>query len=1048
MENKMGDTEQQKLVLESRHPVKRVIACAGSGKTRILTRSIAEAIKSGECRPGQILALTFTINAAENMRRRVNQLMGNGELDLDIHTFNSFGNEIIYQNSFELGLGKDFQLITSSHSWNILYEVFRQVELDAIKVGKDYARFIQQTLLFIEDIKNNLVSIDDLQTYLAGRKDILKGYKSKALREEEEKLAREAGELFEVYRRYEKIKWERNMIDYSDQVFLPYMLLSRRKALAEKYRQKYRYILIDEFQDTNVAQARLLTLLYKRNYNRLMIVGDDDQGIYSFRGACVENILGFDSWDCFRDEDIRDFYLSVNFRSGDGILGPINSLICKNQNRFSKTMQSSDKGRKSNIFFNVEQTLEGEAAAIASYIKDLTHSRGVKPGDIAIISRRKRFEKIAKALRDNDIRYELIGSRNFYYEPEVLFLISWLKIVEDINDEISMVYLLKSGKYRIGDRDIFFLKNGATGGKSRSLIEGIRCSDKNDYVSGPAKERLASFLESLLLYIKKSGIMDLKELISFMYRDSGLSDELRSGFGRSSRNRIRNVERLIKIAADFKKGPADTGNSGFIMYIQDVARADYEDPDTLEITGGNSVKLMSIHAAKGLEFSVVVIPMLWKNDYLGKGTNTTRFAIPSALRKDSPVWSRKGDFKSASAFRDALKAQKTEEERRIFYVACSRARDILLLSHSVYENNEDRENEGKRPKEIVPFFVDLVKGSRGIKAMGRDSALFLKGILGDYREGEKPGERLREPGGVTGKKSILARDHDWKKAEHQLGGILGKLACPGQEDICRYFKDEFSMEVDGKALAGALDSWRRAQEVDEEEVPSLCYRKVFSLTPLLDYIECPSLYRFRYIYNIPGRQDKNMMLGERIHEYIENITRIMSRSGTIDVKTLLYDMEEDIKPYIETFLESRLADFSSPGPDNIYLERLFYHKAGDSFITGKLDRLDIKGKHAEIIDYKTAKGKKSGLSHRYRRQLSVYVSAVSDITCLPLSCIRGSIFYLGDGSWDHIRGDENSIGADLGLLSETIDRIKGEDFGPQGRQDCSNKHCQYRHLCL
>lgn len=1011
-------TRQQKDILKSVVPVKRVIACAGSGKTWVLTRSIADAIESGKCRPEEVLALTFTINAAENIRARAGRMLGNRDLDLDVYTFNSFGNDMIYQNSFELGLGREFQLITRNQSWQILYEVLKDADISGIRIGRNPGNFIDSLLSFIEDIKNNLISTEDLRSYLDKKDSILEGYRSKALAAEEKKTALAAGELFKVYLGYEKTKAERNMIDYSDQVFLPYKLLTERKVLREKYSQKYKYILIDEFQDTNVAQARLLTLLYKKGYNRMMIVGDDDQGIYSFRGACVNNILDFQSWDCFEDEKVTDYYLSVNFRSGPGIIDTCHNVISVNKKRFDKKVTSGASGRKSEIFFNLDETMDAEAISIARYIGDMIYKGNIKPEEIAVISRVKKFEKIADALKEAGIKYEMVGNRNFYYEPEIQFIMSWLKVIDDIKDEISMTYILKSGRYRIGDRDLFFLKNNIESGRRRDLIDGIRGCRDNKYLSIAARQRLSSFLESLLLYIKKSGVLDLKELVSLIFEDSGLSNWLRSGFGQNYKSSITNIEDLIRIASDFKKSYAGTGNDDFVTYIRDVAKTNYDDPDTLQLSGRNSVKMMSIHAAKGLEFKAVILPMLWKNHYFSRGGSNSRFAIPSDLRKDSPVWRDKGSYKSASEFKDAVRQLKEEEERRIFYVACSRAKDMLLLSHCRYEDAADAESKDKKPKEMVPFFTDMVKSGSPVVPMNKDAVSFLKEIDPGYENDITKSEVFSGSGKrAVGEKNRSGVDYDWNKLGKGLAAELDKVS-GGCEEPDRPKAE--TVPVEGQDM--------------------------FSLTPLLDYLDCPALYRLRYIYSIPGKINRAMAAGQEVHKYLEDISRTLFSCGPESISGFTENAGHDIKPYTEAFMESRFADMVKQKPDKLYLEKLFYFRTNDAFITGKLDRLDIRGKEAEVVDYKISRNTKDKLPARYRIQISLYMAAVSAIAGINLPSVTGSIFFLGSGNIATISGDEKRIKDDVGMLTGAIDGIRNQEFERAEKDSCS-KQCPYYHLC-
>jgi len=1055
MEKNLKGTAQQSEVLESNTPVKRVIACAGSGKTWVLTGSIVNILKSGNISPGEVLALTFTKNAAENMRKRVIRLLKEINISLypDIYTFNSFGNEIIYENSFELGLGKDFRMITSSQSWQLLYKVFKKVNISHLKIGNNPGIFLQKLLVFIQDVKNNIISLDDFRDYIKEYEKILGGFRSKALRNEEMEISRLSRELFEIYLEYEEIKSKINVIDYADQVFLPYSLLSNRKVLREKYRSKYKYIFIDEFQDTNVAQARFLTLLYKKGHNRIMIVGDDDQGIYSFRGACVDNILDFDRWDCFRDDSVKNFYLSVNFRSGPEIIDSVQRIISKNKRRFEKVFTAYDNEKESAVFFKISQTLEDEAKSIAMHIEDIINNTGIRPGDIAIISRRKRFEKIIGTLDKNGIKYNLIGNKNFYYEPEILFLVSWLKVVGNIYDELSMIYLLKSKKYRIGDRDIFFLKNSVPGSGKKGLIDGIIDCNNNDLISSEAKKRIRSFLKSLSLYIKRSGMLDLKELISLIFEDSGLSVELKSGFGQIHRKKIQNIENLIKIASDFKQESSERGYESFILYLKDVARTDYDDPDTMEISKENSVKIMSIHASKGLEFEAVIVPMLWKNDYMGRSNANQGFTIPSSLRKDSGIWARKKDFSSTRAFREELKGLKTEEERRIFYVACSRARKILLLSHSRFENREDFNDETKKPKEIVPFFLDLVRGNDHIRPLGAEAEQFLENIEG-HGNINKSFASIRLSRNKNSKikaRHAVQKSYDWKSIEKKLGSMTEMI----KEDLTGGIKKYLSEYPDTGISSSIIKEAREYIAVSKRtEKMNICsgkgaaaHRTTFSLTPLLDYLECPAMYKWKYVYSIAAQSDKKMMIGEDIHKFIERITMICSDRGIADMGDILREaVPDDIKPYIETFLASRFADFSPQRLEKMFLERLFYFKTGDHLITGKIDRIDCSCKGIEIIDYKMSKGKTGDMPVRYKRQILTYISAVSDIMEVPLKKIKGTIMYLGSGRTVTIEGSIKSAGENNAVLEEAARKIMMGEFDPIKERDCP-KECQYSHLC-
>ena len=259
----------------------------------------------------------------------------------------------------------------------------------------------------------------------------------------------------------------------------------------------------------------------------------------------------------------------TNFRSGSNIINTINNIISANKKRFTKELKPESIKKESEVLFYSKKTHVEEASEIAEMIKYLA-SEGVRLKEIAILARRKRFEKIIKALDANGIKFELIGGKNFFFEPEILFIVSWLKVIEDINDEISLAYILKSDKYKICDRDMYFIKRKPENPEEKiSLISGILDYAENPHISEETKKRLKGFLTSLRLYIKKSGELELKELVSLIIEDSGMMNELKSKFGPTARRKIKNIESLIKVSSDFQQSYSKSNLSGFKMCIRD-----------------------------------------------------------------------------------------------------------------------------------------------------------------------------------------------------------------------------------------------------------------------------------------------------------------------------------------------------------------------------------------------------------------------------------------------------------------------------------------------
>jgi len=1042
MVREIKETKQQLNIINSSADIKRIIACAGSGKTTVLVNNIIKVLNDGSCSPDKILALTFTRNAAENMRVRIREsITGDNDLEgINIFTFNSFGNEIISEHSFEFGLGKDFKIISDSQSWQILYEIFNQSDLKHLKAGKRVGEFVQGLLKYIESLKNNLISVDEFEDYLINYEKILSGYKSEALRNEEERLIESQRELFDIYRKYERRKIERNCIDYPDQVFMPYFLLLNSKSIKARYQNRYKYIFVDEFQDTNIAQSHLLSMLYSPDFNKLVVVGDDDQGIYSFRGASVENILNFHNFREFRDHRVYDFFLTTNFRSGSNIISIINSVISSNNKRFKKELKPQNKRKKSEVVFYYNKTHDDEAAKIAEIIKYLV-TRGIKLKQMAILTRRKRFKKIIRELEVNDIKYELIGGKNFFYEPEVLFIISWLRVIADINDEISVVYILKSGKYKVCDRDIFFIKRNYKNLKEKvNIVDGVTYYKKNPYISRETKKRLSGFLSSLRLYISKSGELELKELISLIIEDSGILNELKSSFGTSSRRKIKNIENIIRIASDFQKSYVECNLAAFITFLKDVAKTDYDDPEVVEFSGENSVKIMSIHAAKGLEFEVVFMPALWKNDYAGRNSNKG-FIIPAELRKDNSLYKEKKNFNSSRSFSRALKDTKIEEERRVFYVGCSRARSMLILSSSEYEDAPASASDDARPKEIVPFFDDVVNNNN-LKIVNKKGLDFIKLRYGEklYNNSYKSYRNVLSFVN-TGRKSKIKvnviGEGKWRALQKKLSNDVLK-AEPNLKESSRI------KEIINRINSGLIYSVKKEG--------NLVDMGFFPLTWIIDYKKCPLLYRLKHVYSIPEKLNKELAGGEEIHSYLKNIVSTGFKNRILEEEVMSQFADNEVIGYLKNFFESGLWNFS--GIDSVMLEQLFYWRINDNYIVGRFDRVDFKKNNKiRIIDYKLSSYSRSKDSNNRTGpknlavfQMKAYMAALSEIYGRPVSDIKGLLFYLKDGVKKSVTLETGEIDHLKRSIAGEISNIQDNNFRANYNKSCK-KTCSYFDFC-
>lgn len=1098
METRFNLTQEQNNIINSKYEIKKIIACAGSGKTSVLTRNIIKILDENYCKPEEILALTFTNNAAENMREKIKKSPGNyiNADDLDIYTFNSFGNLIIKENSFNLGFGKNFKLINEVQAWQIIYDIFKDYKFKKLKAGRDIGKFVKDLLDYIWNLKNNLITSEALKDYLENNKKYLADYKSPGLLKEEEEKIPYIYEFCDIYKNYESIKRIKNYIDYSDQIFLPYFLLKEHPAVKEKYSCRYKYIFVDEFQDTNNAQAYLLSMLFAKGKNKLMVVGDDDQGIYGFRGACIENIQDFSYFPEDINKLVKTFFLTINFRSGKKIIDFTNSIIRENKKRETKVVKPENEEKKSSIIFFKTNSSTQEAEQISELVLEL-NSKGYKLRDMAVLCRKKRFSDIIKSFKKNNIRYEVIGSKSYFYEPEILFLISWLKVIHNITDDESVVYLMKSSKFKISDRDIYFLKKADdkinepayfdteeifcksaakniknnnpeinTGfklfSKKNALIYAVKNSDSNKYLGDETKKRLALFLEELNYYIKNSEILSLNGIISLIFHFSGLYDELNSRFGVLAKKKIINIENLIKLAWEFEENNFSVSFDSFVIYLKDIAKTDYEDPDFQIISKENSVKLMSIHAAKGLEFKAVFLPMLWESYYKPRRAQKKFYELPSPLRKDGRIWKEKGNHTSIKNFEEELKSSMLEEEKRIFYVAGSRAKELLVLSYPQYENQSDIFKDDANIRSILPFISSIFEKNSSTVFLGEETLNYVSNTfdLKPQFYSNDFGTIFNDLFNAADKK---AQKNQEIKKEDAGRGVRSKRI---NEDALSSSYEKILAENINKISGDAkVLSFSELWNLNEKNMESnLTRNNFFSLTEILTFLECPFLYKLRYVINMPEAENNIAGYGIKMHKFIENITSFYFKDylnnklkNNTSINKKYYDLScldfnkgkpEDLKfiNYINNFYKSGLLSFELI--QNILTEQLFYWKINGFYLTCKIDRIDIlKNGLIRLYDYKTSSYEKNAENSNYIYQIKSYISGLSDLFGIPVGNISGSLIYLEDGKdmpVNIIKSEKLEI---EGAVIKAINDITKKKYPKPDFESCG-RFCNFKSFCL
>ena len=617
--NELND-DQKKAVLHKNGPL-IVIAGAGSGKTRVLTYRIVHLINEG-VDPFNILALTFTNKAAKEMKKRISQSVGDSiAKNIWMGTFHSVFARILRSEASFIGYPTSFTIYDTQDSERLVSNIIKE-----LKLNKDNYK-AKQIRNRISSLKNNFISPE-------------KYYSVPELVEQDKISKRE--EFVTIYKRYNDRCFKASAMDFDDLLLKTNELLNKFPEILSKYQDKFRYIMVDEYQDTNYSQYLIIKSLSDR-YENLCVVGDDSQSIYSFRGANIDNILNFKKHypNCFT------YKLEQNYRSSNNIVQCANSLIKKNQFKLDKTIWTSNEdGDK--ILVNKSQTDSDEGRFIASSIFQEKNNEYLDNSAFAVLYRTNaQSRSIEDALRKINIEYQVFGGLSFYQRKEIKDILAYLRLTQNQNDEESFRRIINFPPRGIGQTTIDKLTL-ISEKENLSLFDSIsKIKNYNIKINSSTINKLENFqnlILSLKIFSNNNNALDTathilnKSLIINYYKDEGSLESF---------NRIENIEELINGINDFMLGQNELYESdkSLSKYLEDVAL--YSETD--KNIESNKVSLMTIHMAKGLEFPIVYVVGLEEN------------LFPSIMSINS--------------------REEIEEERRLFYVAMTRAEKKLILSY-------------------------------------------------------------------------------------------------------------------------------------------------------------------------------------------------------------------------------------------------------------------------------------------------------------------------------------------------------------------------------
>ena len=642
---------QREAVLHTDGPL-LIIAGAGSGKTRVLTYRIANLLYQKKAYPNQILALTFTNKAAREMQDRIVALIGDQATRLWMGTFHSIFSRILRNEAEQIGFTRDFSIYDSVDSDRVIKTILQELNINTREVKPQKVRFI------ISNAKNQMIGPES--------------FRDRFVQSSLDDIAAQ------VYQRYLERCRKNNAMDFDDLLLKPIELFEQHPDILQKYQEHFRYILIDEYQDTNHAQY-LATKLLAAGHKNICVVGDDSQSIYSFRGADITNILNF------REDypDATQIPLEQNYRSTKSILKCADSVIRKNKARLEKTLwTNNDQGEIITVLENYDE--RDEANRIARTIEDRKLRLNLTYRDFAVLYRTNYQSRVLEdAFRRRSIPYQLVGGISFYQRKEIKDVTAYLRLLVNPHDDESVLRVINEPSRGVGEKTLNVLMEIART-KDKSLWD-VLCDVESAGVYKPAVPRIREFVDLMERTRGKLTDTGITDTVRYLLDESGYVRQFIEEHSHDSLMRRQNVMELLNAISYFEKSSNQPSLSTFLQEISLVTDLDAHDSNEPAVT------LMTVHGSKGLEFPIVFI------------TGLEEELFPIGGRNGEDV-----DF---------------EEERRLFYVAITRAEKYLYFSYAKNRFRFGEQVEMRRSRfldEVDPSVVRTETGAT-IRQGGRRS---------------------------------------------------------------------------------------------------------------------------------------------------------------------------------------------------------------------------------------------------------------------------------------------------------------------------------------
>jgi len=990
--------EQYKAVTTLEGPI-LVVAGAGTGKTKVITHRIAHLIKSSpSLTPSNFLAVTFSKKAAEEMLTRVEALIGEHKDELWISTFHSFCNRILRDHALDIGLARNFRLLGRTEQWIFFKKILPDLKLKYYLNLADPFAPINDFIRFISRCKDELVTPEDYTKY------------AETIKDRQEKARQK--EVARVYTEYQKRIRQANCLDFGDLINLTLKLFKKKPSILKKYQEQFHYILVDEFQDTNVGQIELISMLAEARKN-VCVVGDDDQAIYRFRGASYASFIKFKE----KFPNLTSLKLTQNYRSTKKILTASESLI-KNNNpdRYDPDKNLwTDNKKGSNVEMVTADDYDSESGIIIDKIKE-AYKKDKDYSKIAVLYRaHSHNQELIKRLKSEGIPYEVIGPAGLFQRDEIKDIVALLSIINNPNDSVSLFRVLTMPQLKIDLTEVIELSRAARE-RREPLYNTVKSLNAKTIVKKTTLPKLKEFKDLLKHLVSLSNKVDIENLFYEILEKTGYAKDMIAGLDAESEIKILNIGRFYRLINNYLQRHQDIMLPAFMEYLSTYIEAGGDVAEEAEITESRAgIRLMSIHQAKGLEFPYIFVMSLVQNRF---PTRARPEAIPfpvELIKEELP----KGNFH-------------LQEERRLFYVAITRAKEELFIS--------------------------------GVQKPYHRESVFLKEVLSEDSQND-----------IT--KRYIEYDKEKLTYETKLGLTKKDLICMGakrniiekigelerSDEINKSLIDELFSDIKTEyyKLAESLKSMSKQKAkklipLDTTSIP-LPEDLRLSYTSLDAFINCPLKYKFNYIYKIPMRPAAPLRFGADMHDTLESFYKFIKEGKTPTIEELFkiylsfwnssgyvnksQEMQYQRSGYeiLKRFYETNKEAFRPP----LYIEAEFLLNIEGCQFTGFIDRIDeLPDGGVEIMDYKTGTPKNKSFAEK-SMQLALYAIACQEVLKIEPKVL--SFYFLTSNEKISTICDPENLERTRETIASTVKQIKSSQFNPNPGRRC--RWCDYRIIC-